>query len=78
MKTKFLSAVLVLVLGTWFSVSAAMAKPERLAIKKAEHRVKEKNARSRIKNIDLRNIKDPEARKAIREILHYMNLQAKN
>ena len=53
------------------------AKPERVEIKKADQHTKEKAAKGQIKNIDLRNIEDPEARKAIREIMNYLNLNTK-
>ena len=68
---------LVVLLGMAAIVPAAWAKPERLQIKEANKRAKEHVARTQIKNIDLRNIEDPEARKAIGEILNYLNLQAK-
>jgi len=74
MKTKFLHLLLFLVLGSWLPVPVSFAKPERFEIKKAEHRSKERAAKSQIKNIDLRSIEDPEARRAIREILNYLNL----
>ena len=66
-------AVLALSLVT----STAWAKPERLEIKKADQRSKEKAAKTQIKNIDLRNIEDPEARRAIREIMNYLNLNTR-
>lgn len=66
----------VMILGLMTS-GIALAKPERLQIKDPNKKVKEQAAKSHIKNIDLRKIEDPEARKAIREIFNYFNLQSK-
>ena len=56
--------------------SAAWAAPERMQIKEEGRRVKEDTAKAHLKNINLNNIEDPEARKAIAEILSYLNLKA--
>lgn len=64
----------IIVLGM-FANSTVFAKPERLQIKDANKRAKEHAAKAQIRNIDLKNIEDPEARRAIREILNYLNLQ---
>ena len=61
-----------------FGILNAWAAPERMVIKDSAKRTKEHAAKNQIKNIDLRNIEDPEARRAIREILNYLNLQAGN
>ena len=53
------------------------AKPEQLRIKDPAKRMKQKSAEGQLKNIDLQNIEDPEARKAIGEILNYLNLETK-
>jgi DNA invertase Pin-like site-specific DNA recombinase len=58
-----------------FANQTAFAKAERLQIKDADRRAKEHAAKAQIKNIDLKNIEDPEARRAIREIFNYLNLQ---
>ena len=76
MKTKLLFACSLL-LATCYLVPPAFAKPERIEIKEAGKRIKERGAEAQIKTIDLQNIEDPEARRAIREILNYLNLQAK-
>ena len=79
MKIKFLTPFLFVVLGSWLLAPASgFAKPEHLQIKDANKQVKERSAQTQIKNIDLRNIEDPEARKAITEILNYLNLQTRN
>ena len=54
-----------------------MAKPERLLVKSEQKRNKEKNSKNVIKNIKVGNIEDPEARKAIKEILNYLELPYK-
>lgn len=74
MKSKIISLALM---AMTLAAPAVYAKPERLEIKRADKQVKEKTARAQIKNIDLREIEDPAARKAIGEILNYLNLQAK-
>ncbi len=55
----------------------AWAKPERIAIKEAGKHAKEKAAKAQMKNIDLKNIEDPEARRAIRELYNYLDLKTK-
>lgn len=71
MKTHFILAVLLLCAQTVF------AAPQHFEIKKTDMKKKQETAKAQIKNIDLKNIEDPEARKAIREILNYLNLKAK-
>ncbi len=56
----------------------AYAKPERIVIKDAEKKTKERVAASQIKNIDLRDIEDPTARKAIQEIMNYLGLNSQS
>ena len=72
-KTILFLLVSVMVLG-----GSAYAKPERLEIKHPGRKAKEQTAKAQIKNIRLQNIEDPEARKAIREILNYLNLSGQN
>ena len=57
--------------------AGAHAAPERMQIKPAEKAAKEKTASAVIKHIDLKDIEDPAARKAIQEILNYLNLPSK-
>ena len=78
MKIKILFFVLFLALGAWFLAPCSYAKPERIQIKETNKRAKEVLARAQIKNIDLTKIEDPEARRAIGEILNYLDLKAKN
>jgi hypothetical protein len=68
-------AVVVLILNSLWAV-AAFAAPERIAIKKDAKAAKQKAAINQIKNMDLRDIEDPAARKAIGEILNYLDLPA--
>ena len=75
MKTR---VILALTLWTSITAASAMASPERITIKKSQERSKERAAASQIRNIDVRDIEDPVARKAIKEILNYLNLNAKN
>ncbi len=72
-----LKTILFLMFLFSLTASFASAAPERLQVKAADKRVKERASKAQIKNIELRNIEDPEARKAIGEILNYLNLQAK-
>lgn len=74
MKTYFawvLAATLVLI-----GASAAVAEPQRISIKKVGES-KDSAAAARIKQIDVEDIEDPTARKAISEILNYLNLKSK-
>lgn len=64
--------IAVLLIGT-----TAYASPERREIKKKDRRVKEQTAKANLKGIDLQEIEDPAARKAIGEILNYLNLPSK-
>ena len=59
------------------SVGISNAEPERLAIKDATKRTKELAAEAQIKNIDLQDIEDPAARRAIQEIMNYLGLESK-
>ncbi len=75
MKTYF-SWMLLAVLAV-SGIGTVWAAPERLSLKEPAKRVKERAAKAQIKGMDLQNIEDPEARRAIREILNYLNLQAR-
>ena len=69
----------ILLMGIICGVASnGWAAPERMQIKEESKRAKEISARALIKTIDLQNIEDPEARKAIREILNYLDLKSKN
>ncbi|MBI3317275.1 MAG: hypothetical protein HYZ85_04655 [Candidatus Omnitrophica bacterium] len=74
---KLLLRIMFVVLGISFTAMPSWAEPERIEIKNGQKRLKEKSAEAQIKNMDLKNIEDPEARMAIGEILNYLNLQAK-
>ncbi len=50
------------------------AEAERMPIKMEEQKVREHLAKQNLKNIDLNRIQDPEARKAIREVMRYLKL----
>ena len=78
MKNTFLMATIFLTFSLGVFAPSLFAKPVHLPIKKAQQKSQEKAAKAQIKNIDLQNIEDPEARKAIREIFNYLNLSAKN
>lgn len=53
---------------------ASFAKPEAIAIKNSARNQKERMARRNLERLDLGQIQDPAAKKAIREILNYLNL----
>ncbi len=53
------------------------AAPERIAIKKPEQAAKQRAAQAQIKAIDLEDIEDPAAKRAIQEIFNYLGLQAR-
>ncbi len=76
MKQKYFLILASCILLLAFSVSA-FAEPERLKIKDGQKRNKELSAQSQIKNVYLKKIQDPEARKAIGELFNYLNLQTK-
>lgn len=72
------AAVFFLALGPLtLGQGGALAKVERVSMKSPERKVEQKLARQNLRNIDLKRIEDPEARKAIREILRYLKLNAK-
>lgn len=77
MNKKTAGLFLIMVLGAWSTAPCSYAEPERIQLKEANKQTRERIARAQIKNIDLRNIEDPEARKAIGEILNYLGLQSK-
>lgn len=53
------------------------AAPEHIVVKAPDRAVKERTARTALKTVDVRDIEDPAARKAIREIMNYLNLEYK-
>ena len=68
-------ACCVLVVSCYsFSV---FAKPEQHELKSDDRKTREKTAQDNVKQIDLRDIQDPAARKAIREIMNYLDLPYK-
>ena len=52
------------------------AAPERMVLKDSKKAAKEKISRAAIRNINLEDIEDPAAKRAIGEILNYLNLQS--
>ena len=64
-------------LGMMVISQFAWAKPERMLIQDPNRKARENTAKAQIKNVNLKNIEDPEARKAIREILNYLNVDAR-
>ena len=60
-----------------FGASASYAGPQMITIKDANKNAKEHMASDQIKKIDLKDIEDPAARKAIQEILNYLGLNSK-
>lgn len=56
--------------------SVASAAPEHITIKNSDKAAKERIAKTQIKNINLQDIEDPAARKAIQEIVNYLDLQS--
>ena len=57
-------------------VSSAIAAPELIMIKDAQKRTKEQTAAAQIKGINLQDIEDPAARRAIQQILNYLGLNS--
>ena len=76
MKTTF-AWILSGILAVSLMIPASWAAPKRIEIKTTSRKIKEGAARAQIKNINLQNIEDQAARKAIQEILNYLNLTAK-
>ena len=66
----------ILLMVCMLGASALYAAPERIAIKDAAKNAKERTATAQIRAIDLRDIEDPAARKAIREIINYLDLKS--
>ena len=76
MKSRVIGIFLV---GAMFGVAQiANAAPERIAIKTPDQQVKTRMAESQIKAIDLQDIEDPAARRAIQEILNYLGLESQS
>lgn len=74
MKTKLIAFLVAVCLTGGSSV---WAKPERFQLKSDAQEMREKAGRTKIKNIDPNLILDPEAKKAIKEILNYLGLQTR-
>ena len=66
---------LILVGLIFISNSLALAKPERLQVETPNKRTSKRSAKQALKTVNLESIEDPEARKAIKQILNYLNLQ---
>lgn len=77
MKTRFL--IFMLTAASFLaSPLPADAKPERIMIKNRKVKDAQAAAKGNLRQINTAAIKDPNAKRAIREILNYMDLQAKN
>ena len=74
---KYLSGSFFLV---WMmtTVSAVNAAPERISIKSPEKATEEKMAVAQLKTVDLQDIEDPAAKKAIEQILNYLGLKSQS
>lgn len=53
------------------------ARPERIGLKKPDKINKENLAKTQLTKMDLADIEDPAARKAIEQILNYLGLTSK-
>ena len=71
MKTKLAIFSCLLLLVSCFS---AFAAPERISLKSDKQKTRETLAKSKAKQVQVSRIEDPEARKAIQEIMNYMGL----
>lgn len=74
MKKTILGLMLLMILSGQQVLHAA---PERMAIKDAAKAAKQNDSRAALKKIDVNDIEDPAARKAIAEILNYLDLPSK-
>ncbi len=72
MKKIFLILIALIIVSN----SPAFAKPERLQMETSDKRTAKRSAKQALKTVDVQSIKDPEARKAIKQILNYLNLQS--
>lgn len=75
-KTFTVLIVSLLCVGFWCA-DVALAKAEQMAIQSPERKAEQSLAQQNLKNVDLQKIQDPEARKAIQEILRYLRIQNK-
>lgn len=72
----FLMPLVSLFLFSCFLLPASgFSEPERLPIKLEEQKTREHLAKQNLRHIDVNRIQDPEARKAIREIMRYLKLE---
>lgn len=76
MKNRIKIMALMLIWSVGSVATLAYAKPERVQIKKTENRAQETSAKRELRNIDFQKIEDPEARRAIRGIMNYLNISA--
>jgi|GEM_PF-2717635 len=58
--------------------SLSFAKPERMELKSDQRKAKEEMVKGKTKALQLGRIQDPETKKAIQEILNYLELPYKN
>ena len=72
-----LRLVLMVLAFLIFGSSALYAAPERMMIKDKKTKAKQSASRAVLKNVDLEDIEDPAAKRAIGEILNYLNLPSK-
>lgn len=75
MRNRFGVFALLLAACVLFS-SSLYAKPERFEIKSEARRTKEERAKAGVKKVNWAKIQDPEARKAIQELVDYLGLSA--
>jgi len=73
---KVFPAFLISVLCTGFwGIGLAHAKAEQMPIRSSQERAEQSLAKQNLKAVDVRKIQDPEARKAIQEIMRYLRVQ---
>ena len=77
MKIKYM--FLFLVLGSWLLAPVpAFARPERIAVKSEPHRQRESRARTTARTIDLTQVQDLEARRALRTLFDQLGLETRS
>ncbi|MFH0985801.1 MAG: hypothetical protein V1882_09760 [Candidatus Omnitrophota bacterium] len=72
-----LTGFVVVLCAGFLGVGIARAQVERMAVQTPARQAEQRLAKQNLKNVDLQKIEDPEARKAIQEILRYLNVQNK-
>ena len=64
----------LLLVSCFLAPASSYGRPEHFELKSKTHKARESQAQANLKNVKVSAIQDPEARRAIQEILNYLGV----